>query len=342
MIQNVKEQKDLMNKIYNQDVLANKEKAESIAKKRPNTIKIDLSIYGEDVINKDFTELQNKLDNFEKDLNSIQIPKFNYQITSLVLFIIFAAVGISGYWLRREYIPLISSIILLLLGAPIIAVGGIETAYTFISVDFCSTIGSSIISGITPSENTGLGTYLSCPSKDTMRTISTSIYQYIVNFDNLYDQIRYNISNNTYFSVLNLGTDKRDNEYFRELKEKVELVNYTSGNPLEEKRCKELKEDITASLDIFVYVNYILAGLLSMTSCLTAKNSINLIEQDYCYENHGYMFNNIVFSVLTGLGFIITSAGINKLIIVMRNRYARALRGKKEFNTDIITEDDDD
>ena len=77
MIQNVKEQKDLMNKIYNQDVLANKEKAESIAKKRPNTIKIDLSIYGEDVINKDFTELQNKLDNFEKDLNSIQIPKFN-------------------------------------------------------------------------------------------------------------------------------------------------------------------------------------------------------------------------------------------------------------------------
>jgi hypothetical protein len=175
-----------------------------------------------------------------------------------------------------------------------------------------------------------------------MRTISTSIYQYIVNFDNLYDQIRYNISNNTYFSVLNLGTDKRDNEYFRELKEKVELVNYTSGNPLEEKRCKELKEDITASLDIFVYVNYILAGLLSMTSCLTAKNSINLIEQDYCYENHDYMFNNIVFSVLTGLGFIITSAGINKLIIVMRNRYARALRGKKEFNTDIITEDDDD
>ena len=79
-----------------------------------------------------------------------------------------------------------------------------------------------------------------------------------------------------------------------------------------------------------------------MTSCLTAKNSINLIEQDYCYENHDYMFNNIVFSVLTGLGFIITSAGINKLIIVMRNRYARALRGKKEFNTDIITEDDDD
>ena len=79
-----------------------------------------------------------------------------------------------------------------------------------------------------------------------------------------------------------------------------------------------------------------------MTSCLTAKNSINLIEQDYCYENHDYMFNNIVFSVLTGLGFIITSAGINKLIIVMRNRYSHALRGKKEFNTDIITEDDED
>ena len=53
------------------------------------------------------------------------------------------------------------------------------------------------------------------------------------------------------------------------------------------------------------------------------------------------MVRNILFSILTGLGFIITSAGINKLIIVMRNRYSRALRGKKEFNTDIINEDDD-
>ena len=54
------------------------------------------------------------------------------------------------------------------------------------------------------------------------------------------------------------------------------------------------------------------------------------------------LLHNVIFSIFAGLGFIITSAGINKLIIVMRNRYSRALRGKKEFNTDIITEDDDD
>ena len=338
MIQNVKEQKDLMNKIYNQDVLANKEKAESIAKKRPNTIKIDLSIYGEDVINKDFTELQNKLDNFEKDLNSIQIPKFNYQITSLVLFIIFAAVGISGYWLRREYIPLISSIILLLLGAPIIAVGGIETAYTFISVDFCSTIGSSIISGITPSENTGLGTYLSCPSKETMRILSTAIYQYIVNFDSLYKHTKENLSLYESLVEINLENDKkRDNDYLREVQK-----NLTKTETKNLKKEIDAKESAIHAINVFININYILAGLLSMTSCLTAKNSINFIEENYCYENHDYMFYNMLFSLLAGISFIITAAGINKLIIVMRNRYSRALRGKKEFNTDIITEDDED
>ena len=71
-------------------------------------------------------------------------------------------------------------------------------------------------------------------------------------------------------------------------------------------------------------------------------NLINFIEENYCYENHDYMFYNMIFSVLAGIAFIITAAGINKLIIVMRNRYSHALRGKKEFNTDIITEDDED
>ena len=339
MITEVKRQKELMKKIYEDDILGNKQLAEKDMK---STFNIDVSLYGEDIIKKDFDQLQTKLDNFENDLNRIQKHKYNYQISSLVLFIIISAVGVCGYWLRRDYMPLTASILLLLLAAPISAMAGLETTYTFLSVDFCSTIGNSIISGITPSEDTGLGSYLSCPSKETMRTISTAIYQYIINFDALYEKTSFNISHNEYFSVLNLGSDKRDNDHFRELVKNASLVEITTNNTLERTRNELLRKDLMHAFNIFININYILAGLLSMTSCLTAKNSINLIEQDYCYENHDYMFNNIVFSVLTGLGFIITSAGINKLIIVMRNRYARALRGKKEFNTDIITEDDDD
>ena len=339
MITEVKRQKELMKKIYENDILGNKQLAEKDMK---STFNIDVSLYGEDIIKKDFDQLQTKLDNFENDLNRIQKHKYNYQISSLVLFIIISAVGVCGYWLRRDYMPLTASILLLLLAAPISAMAGLETTYTFLSVDFCSTIGNSIISGITPSEDTGLGSYLSCPSKETMRIISTAIYQYIINFDALYEKTSFNISHNEYFSVLNLGSDKRDNDHFRELVKNASLVEITTNNTLERTRNELLRKDLMHAFNIFININYILAGLLSMTSCLTAKNSINYIEENYCYANHDYMFKNIIFTVCSGLGFIITAIGINKLIIVMKNRYMHALRGKKEFNTDIITEDDDD
>ena len=342
MLEKVREEKSLMKEIYDKDVITNKEIASTDDYK--STLDIDLSLYGQDIIEKDLQQLQNKLDNFEADLKGIQGNKYNYQITSLVLFIIISALGISGYWIRREYIPLIASILLLLLAAPILAISGLETTYTFLSIDFCSTIGNSIISGIIPSEDTGLGSYISCPSKETMRTLSTAIYQYTANFDTLYEQIKFRMSNNTYFNMYGFGDDKRNNSYLRELRTNVSLLNVTSttNNTRETKNNTELQDDIIHSINIFININYILAGLLSMTSCFTAKNIINYIEEFYCYENHDYMFRNVIFSIFAGLGFIITSAGINKLIIVMRNRYSRALRGKKEFNTDIITEDDDD
>ena len=334
MIEKVSEQKDLMKEIYSEvkqnrdDILGN--------------FDLDFSIYGEEIIEKDFNELQKKLDNFQNDLNSIQVHKFNFQITSLVFFIVISIFGVSGYWIRRDYIPLIASIFLLILSAPVFAMAGLETTYTFLSIDFCSTIGNSIISGITPSENQGLGTYLSCPSKETMRTLSTATYQYIVNFDELYNRTNNNITNDNFFDMFDIGTDKRNNDYFRELAVNISNLEITSDNPRQKKLEEEKRVYILKALDVLIKINYILAGLLSMTSCYTAKNAINFIEENYCYENHDYMFYNIIFSVLAGIAFIITAAGINKLIIVMRNRYSHALRGKKEFNTDIINDIDDD
>ena len=105
-----------------------------------------------------------------------------------------------------------------------IAIAGIETAYTFLSIDFCITIGNAIISGITPSENTGLGSYLSYPSKETMRTLSTAIYQYIVNYDSLYKQTKENLSTYEIFEDIDLGNDKRDNDYLREVQKNLSLI----------------------------------------------------------------------------------------------------------------------
>ena len=328
MMDYVKGQKVLMKKIY-QETLENKEKLDELLESEEN---IDKNIYGLDLMKKSHEDLEKKYKNFDKDLYRIQKHKFRFQVTSLILFIIISAVGVSGYWLRRDYIPWIAFILLLLLAAPVFVMAGLETTYTFLSIDFCSSIGNSIISGIIPSDNKGLGTYLSCPPKETQRSISTAIYQYISNFDYLFNQTNFIISNSNWTNI-NLGEDKRNNKLFIDL-----IKNVSETDVIDDK--KEDKKIVLRNLKCFEIINYIIAGLLSMTSCFTARNSINFIEEKYCYKNHAYMFRNVIFDMISAIGFIIMSAGLNKLIVTMKNHYARALRGKKEFNTDIINDDE--
>ena len=328
MMDYVKGQKVLMKKIY-QETLDNKEKLDELLESEEN---IDKNIYGLDLMKKSHEDLEKKYKNFDKDLYRIQKHKFRFQVTSLILFIIISVVGVSGYWLRRDYIPWIAFILLLLLAAPVFVMAGLETTYTFLSIDFCSSIGNSIISGIIPSDNKGLGTYLSCPPKETQRSISTAIYQYISNFDYLFNQTNFIISNSNWTNI-NLGEDKRNNKLFIDL-----IKNVSETDVIDDK--KEDKKIVLRNLKCFEIINYIIAGLLSMTSCFTTRNSINFIEEKYCYKNHAYMFRNVIFDMISAIGFIIMSAGLNKLIVTMKNHYARALRGKKEFNTDIINDDE--
>ena len=114
---------------------------------------ITSDLYGESLIKQNNKELGEKFQNFYDDLYGIQKHKFRFQVESLVLFIIISLVGIAGYWIRREYIPWGASMLLLLLAAPVSAMCGLETTYTFLSSDFCSSIGNSIISGIIPTDN---------------------------------------------------------------------------------------------------------------------------------------------------------------------------------------------
>ena len=58
------------------------------------------------IIKKDLKHLQSKLDNFELDLKSIQDNKYNYQITSIVLFIVITARGNPVKELKDESLKL--------------------------------------------------------------------------------------------------------------------------------------------------------------------------------------------------------------------------------------------
>jgi hypothetical protein len=338
MMDYVKKQKELLENIY-KETYANKKNLDALFK---NDDRINTSFYGDSLIQKSHKRLVQKLEDFDKDLYSIQKHKFRFQVFSLILFLLISLLGAAGYFVRREWIPWIASILLLLLAAPVFVMAGLETTYTFLSIDFCSSIGNSIISGLIPSEDKGIGTYFSCPTKETMRTISTAIYQYIVNFDLLFNETDFWIQNKTFLSEIELGQDKRNNDYFVKLLKQVKDTPLPTDIYVKEDNDEAVKNTIIKNLGSFGIWNVVLAGLLSMTSCFTAKSSINFIEEQYCYKNHAYMFRNVVFDVLAAVGFIIMSVGLNKLIITMRSHYAKSLRGKKEFNTDILDDDDDD
>ena len=338
MMDYAKEQKKLLENIYS-ETYANKKNLDAMFE---NDDRINTSFYGDSLIQKSHQRLVKKFEDFDKDLYSIQKHKYRFQIFSLILFLLISLLGLAGYFVRREWIPWIASILLLLLAAPVFVMAGLETTYTFLSIDFCSSIGNSIISGLIPSEDKGIGTYFSCPTKDTMRTISTAIYQYIVNFDTLFNETDYLMKNKSFFSELSLGTDKRNNDYFVELLKEVKDTPLPTDIYVKQDDDEKAKNTIMKNLGSFGIFNVILAGLLSMTSCFTAKNTINFIEEQYCYKNHAYMFRNVVFDCLAAVGFVIMSVGLNKLIITMRSHYAKSLRGKKEFNTDILDDDDDD
>ena len=333
MMDYVQKQKELMNNIYKETI----DNQNFLIKLMKDDESINPNIYGLDLINSAKVDLAKKYDNFERDLYSIQKHKFRFQVSTLILFIIISVVGVAGYWIRRDYIPLIASMLLLLFAAPVFVMAGLETTYTFLSIDFCSSIGNSIISGIVPSEDKGLGTYLSCPPKETLRSISTGIYEYIASFDYLWNETKTIINNNDWLeNNITLGEDKRNNKHFEDLYSEVKNITPT-GNNTDNDRNKEI---VMRNFECFKVMNLVIAGLLSMTSCYTSRNSINYIEEQYCYENHGYMFRNVIFDMISALGFIIMSIGLNKLIVTMRRKYAKALRGKKEFNDDVINDDD--
>ena len=295
-------------------------------------------------LNKNFKYIENnhnkiytKLDNFSKHISGGENVKYYFQITSLVLFLAIPCFGIYGYWIKRSIIPWISSIIVLLIPAPIFLFSGIEIAHLMLSLNFCGSIGTSVISGLTPSNDVRLGMYFSCLPKEMIKRISIEMYEYLEDFDIIYNNVREEMGelNKKDLTKEKLGTDKRNNTGFQR------LIEYLEKNDIGRSQ-EDLDNisDINKKLKMLISLNRIIAGLLSMASCVPAKKSINYIDEFYCPENHGYMFRNVILYMISTIGFIITSAGLNKLIVSMRGRKAKALRGKKEFNDDLIRDDD--
>ena len=281
-------------------------------------------IYMEDSITKDINKISEKMKNFINDIKKTQIKKFIYQIIYLILLPILTTIGILGVFLRRNYLPWLSSFILFITTSFLFYFLGIEIIFSFIGIEFCQNINNSITTGIIPSGNKCLGNYISCSSKDAQKKIHTAIYELNESFNIIYNFLYEEIKkfNNSDIDLYNLNYKKREEETYKKIKEKYS------------------KNGIFESCDNLIYFNFVLSGLLSLSNCRTSKNNINYIEENFCSNGIHYMINNVYYGFFVCIGVFILSIAINKFITIMRKIAETALRGKGEFNDDILDDDE--
>ena len=227
--------------------------------------------------------------------------------------------GIASYWLHREWIPWLISLGLFIVTIPLLIVIGKQSAYTFLTTDFCQTIGNSIKSGIIPSESNGLGTYMTCPSKDARRSMNTAIYELSSSFNAIADDINTTLQN---ANKTGLGIYKRDNGYFQSLIDNPVIDNDT----------------VTAGLGCLVKTNELLAELLYMSKCTPAEKNINYIEEAMCHKIFKHFGYFVLYDFIGVIGLIILGVGFNKLILILRKLQKTSVRGNKQFKDEF--EDD--
>ena len=269
-------------------------------------------IHSIDTITEDQRNITNKFTQFVLDIKTIHSPNFVFSVCFVVILPFVVAGGIASYWLHREWIPWLISLALFVVTIPLLTIIGKQAAYTFLTTDFCQTIGNSIKSGIIPSEPKGLGTYMTCPSKDARRSMNTAIYELSSSFNAIADDLNATLQRE---SKPGLGMYKRDNDYFKA------LMNEPVSN----------NDTVIKGLDCLITTNEILAELLYMSKCTPAEKNINYIEEAMCHKIFKHFGYFVLYDFIGVIGLIILGVGFNKMILVLRKLQKTSVRGNKQF-----------
>ena len=285
-----------------------------------------------DLIIEENNKVISKLKSFENEINKRQTPKFVFQIIYFIFYILVSIAGGAGYFLRKEYFPLMASLFLLCISIPFLYIIGKEYSYLFLSIDFCSNISNYASYRIAPKEDYGLGKYLSCTSKDSLIKISTDNYEIGMTFNAVFENMTNNI--NRLPESIRVGniSFKRDMNSLKIINENYKNSSVILDNGTD---VTELFNDIGEQAGILMGLNYILGSLNYLVVCASAKSNINYIEEHYCYKNHKYIGYSVLFEFLGTIGVIFLTIGLNKLTLLIKKHYSKILRGKKEFDDDL-------
>lgn len=207
--------------------------------------------------------------------------------------------GLIGYFIKKENILLITSILLFAFIIPISVLLGLNIGYFLTSVDYCSEINKYQENNFFPIYGKGLGYYSSCISKENQINLSTARFQLTTSFNNVYNNLNnYVIKNSD--SKDSLPLDKRNNDAYKLL-----LDKYQSN------------QNIVNGIKLLIEYNNISNVIEPIFNCSQIKQITTFAEKNYCYKNLTSIFLELKFAFIAILFLIPICMGINKLIVVV-------------------------
>ena len=259
------------------------------------------SIYNYDQIYAETKSFGDRSTNFAKSTLSSENIRFYLELACLALLPIFIVLGLIGYCKGNTVVILLMSMFLFILIIPSLILEGLKTSNFINSIDFCKAINNDIITQTYPLPGKDIGYYLSCPSKPVQILVNTALFQLGNSFNSLFSDVD-SYMMDTY--VVSLGSIKRNNQVYTDLS-----VKYPTDTYLQE------------GLSSLIFLNQILLGLEGLNSCKMAQDVMNYTEENFCYLNITYQFDNIMFFLGGILGLVFLTIGLNKLIVLLTPIY---------------------
>ena len=220
----------------------------------------------------------------------------NFNLSNIVIIPFMTVLGIVGFFLKREKLIQIPSVIIFAFIVPCYVIIGLELSNFFLRTDLCSDIRKYTTSDFKPILGKGLGYYISCISKESLVDISTARYELSLSYNKVYDDINNKLEKSE--SKERLPEDKRSIE---------ELKKFSNGK----------SQDFINGIAVLIDYNNVFEILNNETQCVYTKNIVYNVESNLCYLNLENNFDMLKYYFWAVFFYILLSVGLNRLIVLV-------------------------
>ena len=183
---------------------------------------------------------------------------------------------------------------------PILVIQGYGYSFFNATIDMCQDAKNILDKNLDPKFRSGIGYFITCPSKEIRKNIYSSKFILSKSYDILFDDL-----NQKVLPQLEQGIarKKRNNTYLNSLKDHF----------------KDNKT-IADGFETLKNFNNMLTGLESLGVCEYAKNCISFLEENFCYKNLAAQQDAFIYYTLGSFGVLIVAIALNKLSVFTREK----------------------